>query len=151
MIPFAFMLRRVAEQSRAAEDAHRAAAEARTRLLETQRRTAFRRLSVIEALAKEAERHETAEVAEPPMLAALFRALDWVDNDLSELPPEADAVIEQAKPLIRAVHAERWQRETDIAPDRALATLEAWHREARGREIFDAMDRFIPDTPRTDW
>ena len=140
-----------------AERQVRASVEAQIREAERTRTFAWRRLSALSDMARVAALESDRDVSVERQLAALFRDIGWIENELGELGEGARPLLEWLRPIAEALHAEAHPmvREDDqlaeppvIAdPIAAFRAFEAWYEAERGEPFLQVFDRYVPPTP----
>ena len=141
-------LQAAASRAAAEETAFRRESAARIRALETGRSVAFRRLRLMEDVARFAERAESEELAVAGCIAILQTKLGWSSDSearseiLSRFGGIAKAIFAQARPEPEAP-------DQDVLA--VLSDFEAWYAEAHGAAFWDLFDQPMLETPLVDF
>ncbi len=156
--PFASLFNRLQADCTAAEKAERdirASVDARIKAAETARAFAWRRLNALQDMARVAAIESEPEVAIERQLVALFREIGWIENGLSELGEGAQPLIDKARPIAEALHAqahpvpakEGEPAKPAVDPIAAFRAFESWYETERGQPFLKAYERYTPPTP----
>lgn len=152
--PFLQFLDDAANQAAAAETAYRREAADRIKQLERDRSFAFRRLTLMRAVAEAVDRADSEEVAVAGSLAVLRAKLGWSSDSEAR-----SATLAQFAPVPKAMFAARpadGDAPTQVAapaPDvlAALAAFEAWYETTYRTSFWTLFEQPILETPLVDF
>lgn len=115
------------------------------------RASAWRRLSALSDMVRIAALEPDRELAVERQLEALFRAIGWIDGDLTELGEGARPLLDWLRPIAEALHAEAHPLDAEppvvADPLAAFRAFEAWYEAERGMPFLQVYDRYVPATP----
>jgi len=140
----------------AKERAVRVRVDAQIKAASTERAFAWRRLNALSDMARVAAVESERDVSVARQLAALFREIGWIENDLSELGEGAKPLLDQLRPIAEALHAGAHPAPGDEGdeppsppadPIAAFRAFEAWYERERGEPFLQAFERYVPPTP----
>ena len=146
--PLLDALQAAANRAASEETAFRRESAQRIQALERGRSVAFRRLRLMEDVARFAERAESEELAVAGCIAILQTKLGWTSDSearseiLSRFGGIAKAIFAQARP------------EPEVPEQDVLAVLsdfEAWYAEQHGAAFWELFDQPMLETPLVDF
>jgi hypothetical protein len=142
-------LRAAADLAARAEDDFRRGIAARIKALETERAFAFRRLTLIRALAEPIAAAESEETAIASAAAELRVRLGWWSD--SEARSE---VLSRFAPVVLALYREpapEGARAERSDPAQALGEFEAWYAATHPVPFWVLFENVMPETPLVDF
>jgi hypothetical protein len=161
-VPFLQALDMAANQAAAVETAFRRESAARIRQLERDRSFAFRRLTLMRAIADAVSRAESEELAVAGGIAILRSKLGWVNDSEAR-----SAILTQFAPVAKAAFAGRMPEPDASAPlpssERsspdasppdvlgALTAFEAWYEGTHHAAFWTLFEQPMPETPLVDF
>jgi hypothetical protein len=141
----------------AAERAVRASVETQLQEAERNRAFAWRRLSALGDMARNAALEPDRTIAVERQLVALFRDIGWIETSLDELGEGARPLLDWLRPIAEALHAEAYPAAADSEdkvepppvadPIAAFRAFEAWYEAERGQPFLQVFERYVPPTP----
>ena len=144
------VLKLSAERSAAAEDEFRRGIAERTRQLEQERSSAFRRLNLMKDISAAIAGVESEEIAVAAATAMLRAKLGWVSDSEARME-----VVSSFAPVARAMFASLAPSEGDdeAKPDviKLLADFEAWYEETHPHPFWFLFENYMPETPVVDF
>jgi len=140
---FVARLKAKAAEAEAQETAWRREAAQRTTALARARSDAYRRLNLMEAVARAAAgaKDETAGLA--AAASALKSELGWDSDSAARIE-----VLERFVPVARAALADKPDDEAVLA---AVAEFERWYETSRGTNFWTLFDQYSPERPVVDF
>jgi hypothetical protein len=141
-------LKVAADQAEAAERQFRREVAQRIAGLERERSFAFRRLNLMRAVIEAVAGTEEEEIAVANVVAILREKLGWVTQSEAreEVLSRFAAVGEAA---FRSVASP--EQTAAVSVRQALADFEAWYAGSHQTAFLDLFERYMPETPRTDF
>jgi hypothetical protein len=156
-VPFLQALDMAANQAAAAETAFRRESAARIRQLERDRSFAFRRLTLMRAVADAVSRAENEELAVAGGIAILRSKLGWVNDSEAR-----SAILTQFAPVAKAAFVGRVPEpdasttlaSSELSPPDVLGALtafEAWYEGTYRAAFWTLFEQPMPETPLVDF
>jgi len=141
-------LRAAADQAEVAERQFRREVAQRIAGLERERSFAFRRLNLMRAVVEAVTGAEEEEIAVANAVAVLREKLGWVTQSkarkevLSRFAVVGEAAFRSAASPEQA---------PAVSVQQALADFETWYAGSHQTAFLDLFERYMPETPRTDF
>ena len=141
-------LHKAADTAADAEMQFRRAAAERIAALENERAFAFRRLSLMRAVADAARRAENEEAAVAAGIDALRSKLDWPNDSEAQ-----SAILSRFEPVAQALFAslKAGEQALDKSAGEALAQFEQWYAQAYRAPFWALFEQAMAETPRVDF
>jgi len=133
--------RKVAEAASDAETSFNRVVLEKRRMLEDQRRTAWRRFHLLDMIWRAVQPLPDLDDATDAAMEAVFKDIGWIGQTgtVDDLPEMDDPVLDQLEPLAEAMHALAHGQEPDRAPEAVLSGFETWYHEQRGMSFYELL------------
>jgi hypothetical protein len=147
-VPFLETLQSAAGAASATETAYRREAAERIKILERERRFAFRRVNLMKSIAEAVARADSEEMAVGGGQAILRAKLGWSSDSEAR-----SAILTELAKILRALFA-NLHPQVDAEPADVLAPLrefEVWYEAAHRKPFWDLFDQPMPETHLVDY